>query len=123
MNTKIPSYFRLAKNVSKMSSHNYKMGACIIKSGNVISVGFNQVKSHPLAPRNGLHAEFHAIHNSDTKDLKGAKIFVYRENKKTKLPAMARPCEFCMEELKKQGFKWMYYSTNEYPFWECEKIK
>ncbi len=119
---KIPSIFRLAKNVSKLSSHKYQMGACIVKNGNPISVGYNQIKSHPKGWHNGLHAEIAAIKCAGKDSLKGCSIFVYRENKKTKLPALARPCDDCMEELKKLGFKWIYYSTNSFPFWDCERI-
>ena len=100
------------------------MGCCIVSSGRVISVGCNQIKTHPDAWHTGLHCEMVAIRNSAHDfNLKGSSIFVYRESRKTGLPAMARPCKYCMAELKKEGFKWIYYSTNEYPYWESEKIK
>ena len=115
------SMFRLAKNISKISNHRYKMGAVIVKNGNVISVGTNQLKTHPEAPRNGLHCEIHAIKCSGKYDLKGSSIFVYRETRKGKI-AKARPCIYCMEELKKKGFKSIFYTIDEYPFFESEKI-
>jgi pyrimidine deaminase RibD-like protein len=125
MNIKnIPSFFRLAKNISKMSSHKYPMGSVIIISGHPVSVGYNQTKGHPQTKgwQKGLHAEIHAIKCSDVKDFRGAKIFVYREDRNGNL-AMARPCENCLNELKRLGFKWMYYSTKEYPYWNVERIE
>jgi tRNA(Arg) A34 adenosine deaminase TadA len=119
----LPSMFRLAKNISKLSDHQIKMGAVIVKNGHPISFGHNQTKSHPKGWRKGLHCEIQAIRCADVKDFKGATIFIYRENRKTGLPALARPCEHCHEELKAKGFKWMYYSTNEFPFFEAERIK
>jgi len=105
-----------------MSSHRTQMGAVIVMKNHPIAVGYNQSKSHPEARISGLHAEIHSIKCSDTKDFRGASIFVYRQDKKGN-PAMARPCEYCLEELKELGFKWMYYTTKEYPYFEIERIK
>ena len=114
--------FRLAKNVSKLSKHKTPMGAVIVKNGNVISVGENQLKSHPEAWNNtGLHCEIRAVKCSGKYDLEGSTIVVYRENKKGEI-ALAKPCPDCQKFLKEKGFKWMYYSIPEYPFFDCEKI-
>ena len=120
-NKNIPSIFRLAKNVSKNSDHRYKMGSVIVKNGKPLSVGFNQIKSNPNAPYLGLHCEQHALQNCGKENLKGCSIFVYRENRVGD-PAMAKPCKNCQKILKENGFRWMYYSVDEYPFWECEKL-
>lgn len=121
MNTTVPSMFRLAKNVSKMSLHKQKMGSVIVKNGKPISVGYNQVKSNPEGWHCGLHCEQYAIKYADIDDFKGCSIYVYRERPDGNI-GLARPCRYCLEELKKRGFRWMYYSTSEYPFWDCEKI-
>ncbi len=117
----ISSMFRLAKNISKLSQHRYPMGAVIVKNGNVISVGENQLKTHTKAWRNGLHCEIKAIMCSGKYDLQGSNIFVYRENKKGEI-SMAKPCKDCQRILKEKGFKWMYFSVPEYPFFDCEKL-
>ena len=122
MNEQILSMFRLGKNVSKMSLHRTQMGSVIVIKNHPVSVGCNQRKSHPDAWHSGLHAEIQAIKNSDVKDFRGASIFVYRQDKNGNL-AMARPCKYCYAELKKLGFKWMYFTTKEYPFFNVEKIK
>jgi tRNA(Arg) A34 adenosine deaminase TadA len=117
----ISSMLRFAKNVAKTSEHRYPMAAVIVHNGKPISVGINQIKTHPDAPRNGLHAECHAIKCSGKYDLAGATIFVYRQKRNGEV-GMARPCPDCLKILKEKGFKYMYYTTNKYPFFDGEKI-
>jgi len=117
-----PSMFRLAKNTSKHSEHRrHKMGAVVVVNGHPVSVGFNKAKTNPNAPYVGLHAEVVALRNTGKKEMKGCSIFVYRKRKDGRI-GMARPCEHCMEELKRFGVKWIYYSVDEWPFWNVEKI-
>jgi hypothetical protein len=73
-----PSMFRLAKNVSKHSMHKYKLGAVIVINGHPLSVGFNKAKSHPNAPRFGLHAG--SCNPSGRKDLKTV-LFLYMKRR------------------------------------------
>jgi len=119
----IPSFFRLAKNVSKTSHHRVKMGAVIVKNGNVISISANRAKTHPKAAweGHGLHCEVSSILYAGKCDLNGSSIFVYRENKKGKI-SIAKPCKECQKVLKKYGFRKMYYTIDEYPYFEVEKI-
>ncbi len=119
----IPSFFRLAKNVSKTSQHRIKMGAVIVKNGNVISISANRATTHPKAvwEGHGLHCEISAILYAGKCDLSNASVFVYRENKKGKI-SLAKPCIECQKVLKENGFKKMYYTISEYPFFDCEKL-
>jgi deoxycytidylate deaminase len=118
----VPNHFRLARNISKLSTHyKQKMGAVIVVNGHPLSVGCNQSKTHPAAPYTGLHAEVQAIKCSGKTSLKGGSIFVYRRRKDGRV-GMARPCKYCMEDLKRAGIKRVYYSTPEYPFWAVEEI-
>ncbi len=121
MNTS--SMFNLARNVSKTSLHKTKMGCVIVKNGNVIAVSANRAVTHPKAvwEGHGLHCETSAILYAGKCDLNGASVFVYRENKKGKI-SMAKPCFECQKFLKKNGFKKMYYTTDIYPFFDCEKL-
>ena len=119
--------FTLAKNVSKLSSHRFKMGAVLVKNGTPISVGYNQVKSNPRAPICGLHAEAQAIRSSGKDSVPGGIMFVYREmqpksRNPQKIPALAKPCPHCMKELQEFGIKKVYYTTNEYPYFDMMKI-
>ncbi len=97
------------------------MGAVILKNGNPISVGFNQVKTNPDGWWKGLHAEVHAIKNAGKARLKKASIFVYRETRDGEI-ANARPCPRCMDALRENGFKWVFYTTDNYPYFDVERL-
>ena len=117
-----PNFFRLAKNVSKISIHKkQKIGAVLVVNGHPLSVGCNQLKTHQNAPYTGLHAEVQAMKSCGRKFIKGASIYVYRKRKDGKI-GVAKPCKHCMKALKDFGVRWVYYSVDEYPFWEVEKI-
>jgi len=119
----ISSMFNLAKNVSKTSLHKTKMGAVIVKNGNVISVSANRAVTHPKAKweGHGLHCEISAILYAGKCDLNGSSVFVYRENGKGEI-SIAKPCLECQKVLKEYGFRKMYFTTSEYPFFDCEKL-
>lgn len=116
-------YFFLARNVSKYSNMDKKLGAVIVRK-KPISIGFNVDKSHPVM--NGwswtTHAECRAIYNAGWfGKTDGCSIYVYREHADG-TPALARPCEKCIGLLTFMGIKKMYYTVNEYPYWKCEKL-
>ena len=118
----LPSMFRLAKNVSKLSSHpKHKLGAVLVVNGKPVSAGHNQIKTHPEAKWTGLHAEIQAIKTYGKDSAKGSSIFVYRERKDHSV-ALAKPCSDCMNALKQFGVKWVFYTTDEYPYFEMIKI-
>ena len=116
-------YFLLAKSVSDLSDYGrIKIGAVIVHKKEIISVGYNQRKSHPLQKhlnvyrfdeddncKHFLHAELSAILNSRNADLSGASIYVYRANKEG--IQNCRPCEACMQAIKEKGIKTVYYTT------------
>jgi deoxycytidylate deaminase len=120
-------YFRLAKNVSKYSDHNVKVG-CVLSYKRPISVACNKSKTHPKYANpytsfvGSLHAEVRAIINSGVDNLEGYTIYVYREHSDG-TPGMSRPCKYCMKLLKDVGIKFIYYTTDEFPFWKKEVIK
>ena len=116
-------FFLLAKNVSKYSTMDKKLGAVIVRK-KPISIGFNVDKSHPVL--NGLswttHAECKAFYNAGWfGNTIGCSIYVYREHADG-TPAMARPCSNCIGLLTSAGIKKMYYTTNEHPYWKCENL-
>lgn len=125
MNEDLPGLFRLAKNISRHSEYRIKIGAVLVKHGTPISIGFNKLKFHPKysnPTKKTIHAEMQAILSSGKEKIRNSEIFVYREFKRTGLPALARPCEDCILKLKEFGIKRIYYTTNEFPYWNVEKL-
>lgn len=129
-------FFDLAEKVSKMSDYKRKakIGAVITNKSEIISVGVNKLKSHPLQKRlnklyfssrfGGLydgdkiihrfniHAELNAILNAGDKNLSGCSIYIFRKDGNGKL-GMSRPCKACMALIKKCGIKKVYYTTRD----------
>ena len=108
-------YFDLAKRLSLKSDHcRYCIGCVIVKKSKVVGVGYNQLKTHPKSPHdyNTIHAEFSAILGVPVADLKGATVYVYRENKKGEL-ALAKPCKHCQKMLEGCGVKTVYYTVDK----------
>lgn len=114
--------FNLARNVSQLSTiTKHNIGAVLVsKNWDIIGVGANVNKTHPLqaelAAKVGLehkiflHAELQCLINSKRRDLRGARLFIYREfvNGGT---ALARPCPICMAGIKRFGINEIYYTT------------
>lgn len=107
-----PKFFQLAKVVSARSDHHSHLIGCVItKKNRVVSVGHNQMKTHPRTTHlfKFLHAEAHAILGTPLSDLKGATAYIYREHKDGKL-ALSRPCCSCLGMLRVVGIKKICYT-------------
>jgi len=105
----------LAKRLSEKSDHpKFKLGCVIFKKNNVVSVGFNKMKTHPRSPHHWkmIHAEFHALLGVSPSDLLGSSVFVYRENHKSGNVGLAKPCKVCEKMLHDVGIKEVYYTTS-----------
>lgn len=88
---------------------------CVITNKSIpINFGFNDMrKTHPRALRYDfpyIHAELHAMIGVDNDKLSGSTAYVARVKKNNK-SGMAKPCEFCQEELRQQGVKDVYFTT------------
>lgn len=106
-------YFDLAKKISKLSNHeHHKLGSVIVRGSKIVSVGTNNIKTHPKSrhPFFSLHSETAAILLAK-QDLRSCEIYVYRETK-AGIPAMSRPCIYCLPLIKESGIKEVHYSTN-----------
>ena len=125
MKEKDEKFFQVAKELSKCSDfRRIKIGSIIVNKKEVLGCGFNNKKTHPIQKKlNGfrkmerkrqsaaLHAEMAAIlHVANKHKLKGATIYVYRENCWGEI-AMSRPCEACMAKIKEVGIKKICYTT------------
>jgi pyrimidine deaminase RibD-like protein len=106
-------FFEIARRLSHKSDYDvHKLGAVITRGNQIVGLGFNKKKTHPLSSTrfNNIHAELSAILNSGIKNLSGCSIYVYRETKSGDL-AMARPCVDCLKLLKKSNVAKIFYST------------
>lgn len=109
--------YQLAQKLARKSDHHsYRLGCVIYRNGDIIGLGFNQLKTHPKSPHpwHSIHAEFaaalEALNRKDS--LKGYYCFVYRENVSGKI-GMAKPCTSCMKFLFELGIEKVFYTTNE----------
>lgn len=107
----------MAEREAGKSRSEWKMGAVVIKGGNVVGKGYNRfsAKSIKVELQLGvtlysLHAEMAAIMDSDV-DLEGAAICIagYKEKNGNKI--YSRPCRHCMTMIKLCGIREVYYST------------
>ena len=107
-------YFKLAKKMASKSQYHQQIGAVIVNRNDVVSVGYNQTKTHPKSPQpiwKTIHAEADCVIFADPKDLQGSDIYVYREYKSGK-PATAKPCSDCWAFLAHAGVKRVHYTCS-----------
>lgn len=100
---------------------NTRLAACIVYKGDIVSLGWNQKKTHPFqlqyAKNNQaiyLHAEIDCIKNSiktlSLDELRKSSLFVLRA-KADLSPGLAMPCEGCMRCIANFNIKECYYTT------------
>ncbi len=96
----------------------YQLCALVVKKNRVLSVGYNNPKTHPLAKTKmrQLHAEIDALIGCTEKQLDGAELIVVRARRDRKI-GMAKPCKVCHEFIKHVGIKRVYYTVDN-PDWE-----
>ena len=117
-------FLNLASAASILSDvKKYQLGAAITKGTDVLAVGFNQEKSHPLQKKYNkergvdsewsfLHAEISALSKVKNKKLlRGAVMYTSRKFK-CGSNANARPCAGCMKAIIDFGIKEIVYTTN-----------
>lgn len=126
LTARVQKRFALARAAANLSPFpRVKIGAVIIdKSGEVLAVGCNKQKSHPLQAAynerreldtpdipHWIHAEIDALVKARHVNLSGGSIFVYRETRRGEL-AMSRPCGACMTALRDAGIRRIFYTTS-----------
>lgn len=100
-----PHVISLAQKICLKSQMKHKL-SCIIynKKGHIINIGYNKWltigKRSKVPLKCSIHSEMDAIAGCDRRELYGANIYVYRKGN-----LLAKPCENCMKELEKYGFR------------------
>ena len=97
----------------------FRLGAILVYKNNIVSIGMNSYKTHPLmAARTEwpfLHAEQHAIVRAGVDNCEGLDLYIARVLKNNDL-ALSKPCDVCTELIKDVGIKNVYYSTDAKKF-------
>lgn len=103
------------------SKYKHRLGAVIVKSGNVVSTGYNRVGHRAKGIykeelRTSIHAERAAITKllkpNHFHKLQGAKIYISRVTKDGSL-GLAYPCKNCLQLILSCGIKEIIFTTNE----------
>lgn len=117
--------FNKAKDVAGISDFKkIHIGCVAVYKGNIIGVGFNTNKTHPIQnyynryrinkgmPK--LHAEINCLNQIRhlNIDFSKVKLYVNRICKDQEY-AICRPCPSCMAAIKDLGIQNIYYTTNE----------
>ena len=111
--TRDKGLYDLTYRIADTSQCHYKMGAIIVKGNRVLSVGVNQIKTHPAIAKTyddycvSIHAELAALLRNKT-DVTGATMYVARNGGK-----VSKPCKSCMVYIRMAGIKYIVYSTYE----------
>lgn len=104
-----------------------KVAAAIYYGNQLISVGYNSRKTHPLQKKYGknghaihLHAEIDAIRRAVKvlPSLDGCDIFIARVKRPSKLsknwiPGTAKPCIGCQRAIYAFGLRRIYYTEDD----------
>lgn len=125
MNHREKTFFRIAEEASHLSNFDrVSIGCVIAKKNEIISVGNNSSKTHPMQKKwnkkrkqyaylsHFIHAEMDAMRKAKKiTDFSKCEMFIFRKDKNGKL-ALSRPCPACMAKIQKMGIKKIHYTTN-----------
>lgn len=110
---KIPRGLKWAERFAERSDHPlHKMGAVVVRNGNLIGAGCNKNHSHPRSKsyENMIHAELAAILNAGQiwGTIPNGDLYVVRVTKGRSL-ATSKPCNDCMDLIKEAGIDSVTY--------------
>ncbi len=104
------------KAIARSSCVQYKHGACLLKGGKVCAFGKNKYFDRVYEQRKNIkftvHAEIDALMSYPKHELKGMDIMIIRVKGDGTL-GDSRPCNTCIEKLRKAGIRRAYYSTRD----------
>jgi deoxycytidylate deaminase len=93
----------------------YQLCALVVKKRRVLSVGYNNPKTHPLAKTKmrQLHAEMDAIIRCTPEQLDGAELIVVRA-RRDGTSGMAKPCSACQMMIRQLGLRRVYHTIDSH---------
>ena len=119
------------RDVATQTDHDLrtKLAAALVFKNEIISIGVNQLKSHPYQKRFSkhehaifLHAEIasiiKALKNYDVDTISRCTLYVMRVkyidgHNDTIIDGLAKPCDGCLKAITNLGIKKVCYSTEE----------
>lgn len=109
-------FLKLATSLAENSEMRMRHAAVIVKSGSVLSIGFNKFKNHPdiiethkIKQHCSVHAEADAIKRLKGGNAKGATIYVARIGL-SGAKRLSRPCNYCYEKIVEAGITKIVYT-------------
>lgn len=106
----------IAIKAASLSVFRQRVGAAVIKNGNVLSTACNAIRYHKgkflKKWENSLHSEQAALLMLPLEKRKGSSLYVARLLKDGSLNN-AKPCKVCQDLIIKSGVKEVFY-TNEF---------
>ena len=131
-------YMKITKRLAISNNKNItrgKLAACLVIQNDLISIGQNSGKTHPIQKKFSknahsifMHAEINCIINAlrvvDEDDLQRATLYVHRVKRKSKTDhnwydGLAEPCIGCKQAIEYYRIKKVVYSTNDDGVYKC----
>lgn len=120
--SRISQLYKMAESVEKVGAG--RLASSIWYKGDLLSIGVNSMKSHPLQARFSvipekiyLHAETAAISRAikDFRSIEGADLYVARVKSSGKgwLPGNAKSCAGCISCAEHFGIRNVFYSKDD----------
>ncbi len=104
------------KAVARSSFVHFKHSACLLRGGKVYAIGKNRYFDRVYEVRKNIkftiHAEIDTIMQMPKHELKGMDILIIRVRVDGTL-GDSRPCNTCIEKMKRAGIRRAYYSTRD----------
>lgn len=108
-------FLNAALEVAGISNLKQRHGAVIVKGGKIVTFGFNTSRNLSVTDLPGndytYHAEHNAIKTASREVLQGSRLYVARLSRRG-LPALSRPCDYCMNTILRAGIKEIIYSVS-----------
>lgn len=115
MASRLDRGFSAAIDCTRLVTHSrYRMGAAIFNGKKLLSLGWNQPKTHPESDSffNWQHAELNSLIGMSRRDLSNATMFVARMNKSGKL-RISKPCESCQRIIRAAGIRTVWFINRD----------
>ncbi len=103
--------YKLACDAKPNKDMKHSMCALVVRKNKIISVGYNQAKTHPASKTRSswCHAEFNALVKHYPSELKGCDMFIARV-RRSELPGLSKPCKHCQDIIAHYGIQKVYWT-------------